>query len=164
VTVPRLSIPLTAIALACVACDADDAPSLEPVIEEACLHATNGPYRDMPASTDLQGTVSDVDRPHTAYRVAVPSGVGGHLGAVRYAPRHDGLYAFLTDRDPAVEIRASDDRVVPLVEDTAIAGCSALSHVVTAELTADIPYRLILGPTTASDLLLVIENVDEFLP
>jgi hypothetical protein len=159
----RLIIPLTAV-FASVACDSDEAPSLEPVIVEACLHALNGPFRDLPASVDLDGTVSDVDRPHTAYRVALPAGEGGHLGAVRYTPRRDALYAFLLDRDVPVEIRSTDDGAVPLVETSAIDGCSALTHVVTAELTANSAYRLIVGPTPTSDVMLVIENVDEFVP
>jgi hypothetical protein len=159
----RLIVSLAAV-LVSAACDSDDAPSLEPVIAEACLHALHGPFRDMPASVDLQGTVSDVDRPHTAYRVALPAGDGGHLGAVRYTPRRDGLYAFLLDRDVTVEIRSADHGAVPPAEDTAIDGCSALTHVVTAELTASSPYRLIVGPTPTSELMLVIENVDEFTP
>jgi hypothetical protein len=150
---------------AVVAC-ADDTPaaSLEPVIAEACLHAQHGPYRDQTASADLRETVSDVDRPHTAYRVALPASGDGYLGALLYTPRHDALYAFLVDRDPVLELRDSSDLTIPPADQLAVDGCPALTHVVTAELAAEVPYRLILGPHAAPDVLLVIENVEELAP
>jgi hypothetical protein len=151
---------------AVVACAGDDTPavSLEPVIAEACLHAQHGPYRDQTASADLRETVSDVDRPHTAYRVALPASGDGYLGALLYTPRHDALYAFLVDRDPVLELRDSSDLTIPPADQLAVDGCPALTHVVTAELAAEVPYRLILGPHAAPDVLLVIENVEELAP
>jgi hypothetical protein len=152
---------------AATACDDDNSggPSLDAIAAEACLHATNGPFLDVPASADLQGTVASVDRPHTAYRIELPAmATGGHLGALLYEPRHTALYAFFTDSAAAIELRGPDDEVVTPTVGTSIATCPTLTRVTTAELDAATSYRLILGPTEAAAALLVVENVDEFAP
>jgi hypothetical protein len=161
----RPSIATLSCLLAAGCADEDPAtPPLAPVIAEACLHAQHGPYRDQTASADLLGTVSAVDRPHTAYRVALPAAGDGYRGAVVYTPRHDALHAFLLSGDPDVELRDGADRITPTIDRAAIGDCPELSQVVTAELAADQPYRLILGHETAPGVLLVIENVEEIVP
>jgi hypothetical protein len=152
---------------AAAACSGDDgsAAALGAVAAEACLHATNGPFRDLPASADLLGTVSSLDRPHTAYRIVLPdTATGGHLGALLYEPRHSALYAFFTDSGAPIELRGPEDGVLPFTVDTDIGTCPALTRAITAELDAATPYRLIVGPTEAAAALLVVENVDEFAP
>lgn len=159
----RIALSLPACAL-CAACTADGNASLETVARHACLHAEHGPFRDAPASTDLQGTVSGIDTPHVAYRVALPAGTDGHLGALRYQPRHTARYAFLTDSAPGLVLRGDDGGEIELVDDTAVAGCPMLAHAVTAELTAGAAYRVVVGPTSITDVLLVVENIDEIAP
>jgi hypothetical protein len=160
----RPSLVALSVLIAAGCGDEDPAlPALAPVIAEACLHAQHGPYRDQTASADLVGTVSAVDRPHTAYRIVLPAAGADHLGAVVYTPRHDALHAFAVAA-ATVELRDGADQRVPLVDDAAVDQCPELTRIITAELVATAPYRLIIGPQLATDVLLVVENVDEVAP
>jgi MYXO-CTERM domain-containing protein len=134
----------------------------EAVTEHTCFHARYGPFEDVTATVGTTPTAGtpNVDAVHTYYRVGLAA---GEPGVVTHRPQRSGAWAVYLQY--AIPLSFSDPSAGPLTsllrED--VPGCPFLDDVRVFELEADVRYSLILGPSTASEVALVLEKVDDFL-
>lgn len=137
-------------------CDIFVADSL---IEHACFHAVDGPFRDREATSDALNTASvEVNRAHTAFRIRLPEAEAGFAGRVSYEARWAGGYALFTD--PAVEVSVDEGKapILPFSKhETEL--CGALPWVSAYLLRAGV-HELLLR-SDVPDVVLVAEYMDE---
>jgi hypothetical protein len=133
-------------------------------VEHACLHASFGPFRTVSASSSYATATANVNREHTAFNVRLPTVGRRRQGVVVYAPAEGGEHAFFVNPDvPVTLYDAATNATVPVVSRQSIAPaeCPTLSALVTYDLVGGKAYKLAFGPTAATTVLTVIENVDE---
>jgi hypothetical protein len=133
-------------------------------IGHACLHATFGPFRTATASSNYATATVNINQEHTAYNVRLPLLSGRRQGVVVYKPTETGEHAFFINPDVPLVLRdATTNALVPVVSQQSVtpAECSTLTAIVTYNLTGAQSYKLTYGPTTASTVLTVVENLDE---
>lgn len=114
------------------------------LIEESCFHAENGPYVAVSAAALGSTTLPNVNLPHTAYNITLPSHpTYQYAGSVTYRPVESGEYAFSLSRRRAFKIYDGNTVVSKecsyFIDDAA---CAGLKRMVTADLEAGKVYRL----------------------
>ncbi|WP_224246266.1 hypothetical protein [Hyalangium gracile] len=136
----------------------------EEVVEHACYHGDFGPFTAVTAASLGSTTFPNVNLPHTAYNITLPTQGWIYAGAVTYRPAESGEYAFLLSRRRGLKIY--DGTTVVSKECSYLideAACGSLRRMVTADLEAGKVYRLefqAVFPQNAS-FTLVIEEAGE---
>ncbi len=127
------------------------------LIEHSCFHAIIGPFRDRAADVDANG-VTEVNRAHTAFRIALPKVGTGYAGMLRYQARWSGAYAFFTSPQIEVAFPGSTSASIPFAEHE-------------TELCPELPWvrAFLLGKgehtvmlrSAVPEVVLVVEYMDE---
>lgn len=128
-----------------------------PITDHSCFHARFGPFRNVTAGV----TSDDLDQVHTYYALALPSPRDG--GSISYRPARSGRWAFYTQHDVPLAVRDAAGRALPELHVDGVAGCPLLARVRVVELTANASYQVAIGATSASEVGVVIENLDDFV-
>jgi Putative metal-binding motif len=140
---------------------AEAAPSCsrlaEPITDHSCFHTRFGPFREVTAG----GFADNLDEVHTYYAVKLPA--PSRRDGLSYRPARSGRWAFYVQHDVPLEVRDGGGAALPVVHADVVPGCPLLARVSVVELTAGAVYQVILGPTTASEVGVVIENLDDFV-
>lgn len=133
----------------------------EEVVEHACLHATGGPFMDVPGAVTAE-QAPDVSRAHTHYMLQRPNGLGSPRLFARYRATLSGPHAlFLGDGTLS---RAVDAAGSPLALGAhAAAACEALPGVSVLELARGETYTLTFDARGA-DVRLVVEALASWGP
>lgn len=129
--------------------------------EHTCFHARFGPFAEVAATAgnEVIPSTPNIDAVHTHFRVTLSAGAG----VVRYTPKRSGAWAVFHDPDIALELLAPDgSELAPLLEHQ-IESCPYLPRVRVYELTQDVQYRYLFGPSPASQVVVVNEKVDDFI-
>jgi Putative metal-binding motif len=129
-----------------------------PITDHSCFHARLGPFKDVIASAPAQQHVDEV---HTYYAVSLPA--PRRVGSLFYRPARTGRWAFYLQHPVPLEVRDASGSLLPASHTDEVPGCPFLAHVEVMSLVAGTEYRISLGPTTASQVGLVIENLDDFV-
>jgi len=132
--------------------------------EHACWHVAHGPYATVTASEDRQPRV---DAFHTHYTVKLRPEGNQYVGTFQFKAYATGNFiAYLSDASVPLTVHEVGKGVVPVadtapippdIRDGVCAG--GLVHMVGYELTDKVPYTVTLGPTSLSQLALVIEHL-----
>jgi hypothetical protein len=142
------------------------------LVEHACIHANHGPFGDglqpHPLAAGSRRTLQDpappavpnVNRVHTHFRIALPPGEAE--GVVSYLPARGGQWAVFTN--PGVPVAILDPAGRPLATrlEQEAPGCAELPRAAVYELEASTTYRLVLGPSSAAEVGLVLEKLSDF--
>lgn len=146
----------------------------------SCGHAVAGPFMSVTANAiDASFVFVDIDTVHTYHEIGLLSTAtaGEHAGAVTYFPNSEELrlYAFYMSTPAELRIFDEASNEVPIGHEHSISadtdclsigypsltGCDQHLPVVKIfELTGAAPYTVTLGPTTATSVALVVENLD----
>ena len=131
------------------------------VVEHACLHATGGPFVDVPGAITAE-QAPDVSRAHTHYMLQRPNNLGSPRLFARYRPILSGPHAFFLG-DGSLS-QATDSAGKPLALGAhAEAACEALRGVSVLELTRGELYTLAFDARSA-DVRLVVEALASWGP
>jgi hypothetical protein len=129
------------------------------VVEHACLHAQHGPFTTVDAAAPGASGAPDVSAPHTAYHVNLVAVGGAFSGELAFTPDETTDVAILVDPDVPVVVLDAGGDPIEIEEERAITTCPALARASVLELEGGVTYRLQLGPATAAQALLLIEEV-----
>jgi len=132
------------------------------ITEHSCFHAEFGPFTTVMATEGATASAQtpDVSAVHTEYRV----GLAGEYSVISYTPKRSGVWAVLLGSDVPVQVAPLEGpALASMLDQRADTGCRALPRFHVFELTANVEYRLIFGPTTAETAVVVIEYIDDFL-
>lgn len=135
------------------------------LVEHSCFHAELGPFTQLSADSGVSNaeTAPRVDPVHTYYDVVLPNPLGENTVSYQVAAgSRAGSWAIF--HHPEIPLRVIDERgaLLNAVLEVDTPTCEALPHASVYELQAE-RYRLVLGPTTTTHGLLVIENVGDFV-
>jgi Putative metal-binding motif len=133
-----------------------------PITDHTCFHTRFGPFKDVravaPGSAPRgEEHLNDV---HTYHAVSLPGSSGA--GALPYTPARSGFWAFYLQHEVALEVRDGAGRALPVLHEDEVRGCPHLARVEVVELVAGMDVEVVLGPTTASEVGVVIEKLDDF--
>jgi len=128
--------------------------------EHTCFHVRFGPFETVTATPGRSAiaATANIDRVHTHYRVTIPGGEG----VVTYAPARTGSWAVFNDPDVQLELRDAAGTLVPAGLSHAITSCPFLPRLRVFELNAGVRYRVVLGPTPSTEVVILFEKVDDF--
>ncbi|MCK8500769.1 hypothetical protein [Myxococcus fulvus] len=127
--------------------------------EHACWHVESGPFVTVTASTTRDPRVDDF---HTYYTVKLREVDGQYTGTFSYKAFASGNFVvYLSTPDVPVTLveTAVQKTVTPAGTRPTGDFCSGLKHMVGYELTDRIQYTLTLGPTSLTELGMVIEHL-----
>ena len=132
--------------------------------EHACWHVTHGPYATVSASVERSPRV---DAFHTHYTVKLRPEAGQYVGTFQFKAYATGDFvAYLSDASIPFAFVESARGVVPPAASAPIPASlrdgvcqGGLVHMVGYELTDKVLYTVTLGPTSLSELGLVIEHL-----
>jgi hypothetical protein len=160
----RGHLPLVAaLALASVAreaaaeCDQLGAP----IVDHSCFHARLGPFADVAARPSERPASGNLDEVHTFYRVALGDAQAAPV-AVPYTPARSGAWAIYVEHDVPVTVRAPGGAAIAVTNEGVVVGCPHFARVRTVTLAAGARYEVELGPTTASEVGIVLEKLADF--
>ncbi len=135
-----------------------------PITDHTCFHTRFGPFKEVRAAEQGSapvGAEEHLNEVHTYYTVSLPG--SSRAGVVPYTPARSGLWAFYVQHEIAFEIRDGAGRALPVLHADSVPGCPHLSNVEVVELVAGVKVEVALGPTTASQVGVVIEKLDDFV-
>jgi hypothetical protein len=130
------------------------------LVDHTCFHARFGPFVSVTAGGSTAPGQS-LDAVHTYYRAAAAA--RDAAVELRYTPARSGAWAIFLEYDVPFALRDASGAELPTALRDDVAGCPLLSRVRVFELTAGTTYHLVLGPTPASEIGVVIEKLDDFL-
>jgi hypothetical protein len=137
-----------------------------PLVEHACFHAQFGPFVTVAGSATrtFPATAPNVNTSHTHYSVTLPGSPGSNEGTVKFRPARTGDWAILASPDVSLLVLDAAGATVPtLLRHAVPAGeCAVLRDVHVVSLVAGQTYRLVLGPSAATSIGLVIEKLSDF--
>lgn len=138
--------------------DGGEACWIDPVLEHSCLHAMRGPFESVTSASSA--SAPNVDLPHTAFMVALPGSVVGH---VSYRPGESGEYAFYLGADVELALRDSSNSLAPTFVEP-VAACAGLAKAFIYDLVGATKYDVSLTPAANEEsTTLIIENVDSLV-
>jgi hypothetical protein len=130
-------------------------------IEHACAHATFGPFSGVTAQAYPGFVFSDVNAPHTAHTITLPTDGAGFSGAVLFQPTVPGEFGFMLDAGRPLEVRDSAGNLLTPVgtapSDPAL--CSLIAQVHVYALLDTETYTLVF-PSTGDD---TVQLITEYL-
>lgn len=130
------------------------------LVEHSCFHSEFGPFEfrlPTPGEKISQST-PNVDPVHTEYRLDLAVG----KNTVSYQSERSGSFAMFTSWDVPLSVRGESE-VLPVLLRSENTGCEALPLVRVFELGARAVYSLTFEVSEPSEVVLVIEYVDDFL-
>jgi MYXO-CTERM domain-containing protein len=129
--------------------------------EHTCFHARFGPFEERSADSSdrASDTTDDINPVHTHFRVTLP----GPESVIAYTPERTGEWAVFVDPDVPLRVLAPDgaERAVLLSHD--VETCPYLPRLRVYALEQGQRYSIVLGPTSATEAVLVNEKVDDFV-
>jgi hypothetical protein len=132
-----------------------------PLVEHSCFHTTNGPFATVTATpgTAPVADTPDVDPVHTHYRIELTP---DEPNVVTYMPARSGTWAAFGDL--VTPQRFLDDAGTELapVFAQAVDACPGIPTVQVFVLEAFRRYTVVLGPSAATETILVLEKVSDF--
>ena len=134
------------------------------LVSHACFHATNGPFVTVPASAvrDFVAPTPNVNAVHTHFTVTLPGPAGANEGTVKYRPARTGDWAIFFNPVVPITVLDPSGTTIPIELAHDVAGCSQLPRVNVVRLTANVTYRLVLGPASVGSVGLVLEKLTDF--
>lgn len=161
----RASFVIPVFLLAVTACgdeatDGGQTPDLDAADGEGCEHLQEGPGVAITATATASGAPS-VDEDHRRYDTALVDVTGGKGGVVDFGASAAGLHVIFLSAD--VPLFINDATGAPVaIEDSATSStaCADIKgkHVVDLGVGT---YHLILGPTTETEVSIVVEPLGE---
>lgn len=133
----------------------------EELVAEGCEHMKDGPEQAATAVADGSATLEDITAEHTRIDVTLADYMGMKGGFVRYEAAESGDFVFFVDSDVAIEVLDADnmDSAVAFEEmGVAVDECAEVAVQHTIEFEAGKSYKILLGPTDAELVKLVIEH------
>lgn len=149
---------LCALAMGC-GDDGHDEPGGDELVGEACEHAVSGPYFDVTAAADASSAPA-AKKAHHLVRITLMDVEGGKGGTVTYAADESGDFVIFATKSVPLSVKAADGTVVAIEATSAVTACDAVAEQHTVELGIG-TYDVVLGPTTESEVGLVIEHAVE---
>lgn len=134
-----------------------------PITDHTCFHTRFGPFAEVRATAEgaaPAGPEHHLNTVHTYYAVSLPA--SSRAAVVPYTPARSGYWAFYVEHELALEIRDGSGRALPVLHADSVPGCPHLAAVEVVELVAGMKVEVVLGPTTASSVGVVIEKLDDF--
>ncbi len=130
--------------------------------EEACLHMQNGPSEAITANAEKDlSALPDATKEHTRVDITLVTGADfgeDNGGYVRYEAEETGDYAIFVSADVALEITDGDTTIAFEEEGEAVTECTEVSVANLVELEAGKSYQIKIGPTSETEVRLVIEH------
>ena len=129
--------------------------------EHTCFHARFGPFeeRDAEPGEQASDTTANIDSVHTHFRVRLPE----PLSVVAYTPERSGEWAVFVDPEVPLRVLDSDRDERPILLSHDVESCPYLPRLRVYALEQGRRYSFVLGPTTATEVVLVSERVDDFV-
>lgn len=129
--------------------------------EHTCFHARFGPFEERAADPGERASdaTADINPVHTHFKVGLPQPVS----VITYTPERSGEWAAFVDPDVPLRVLAKngEERSVLLSHD--VKTCPYLPRLRVYSLERGERYRFVLGPTSATEVVLVNEKVDDFV-
>ena len=129
--------------------------------EHTCFHARFGPFEERSADPGERAddATANIDPVHTHFRVRLPQ----PTSVIAYTPERSGEWAVFVDPDVPLRVLApnGEERKVLLSHD--VESCPHLPRLRVHALAQGQRYSFVLGPTTATEAVLVTERVDDFV-
>jgi uncharacterized protein (TIGR03382 family) len=135
---------------------ADLGPAL---VDHTCLHGRFGPFKAVNAAPD---TTDDLDAVHTYHRVALTSDGERWRGELPYTPVRSGDWTVFASYAVPIAVSSAAGELAWSARDDAIE-CPFYAVALTAPLIAGETYRVVIGPTAASEVGIAFEHVDDFV-
>lgn len=137
----------------------DDEPTESPDTE-GCEHLQEGPASSITAAATGAGPA--VSNDHKRYDIALADVTGGKGGSVSFAVSEATEYVFFISADVPFAVTTSSGQAVEIEESTKSSEtCSEIKGKHIVPLATVGTYTLTFGPTTASQVSLVIEEAGE---
>lgn len=129
-------------------------------LEDACEHMADGPAEPIAAVAE-GATGPDITEDHTRWDIALVAVAGGNGGSVTFAPSAAGEYLLAMSADLPVMLFDGNGNTVALETPAADDGACELAAASYAVDAAIGTYTLIIGPTDATTVQLVVVHADE---
>jgi hypothetical protein len=138
------------------------------LVEHSCIHAKSGPFGDgiqpqpLPASVapTFSAPTPNVNKAHTQFAIALPP---DGEGAVKYVPSRGGEWAFFRSAAAPFKVLDANGQPIAFSLEHDVADCAELPRLSVATLTANASYFLVLGPSAATPIGVVVEKVSDFV-
>lgn len=130
-----------------------------PITDHSCFHARLGPFRSVTAVPTSAPVAEDVNAVHTYYTVKLPSADGA--GKLSYTPARTGRWAIYVQHEVPYQVRQAGQPLTAIHQDV-VPGCPYFAQVSAFQLAAGAAVEIVLGPTTASEVGLVLERLEDF--
>lgn len=129
--------------------------------EHGCFHARFGPFDEVVATAGEATTPAtpSIDAVHTHFRVSLVAGGG----TVTYSPLRSGEWSIFHDPDVPLRVLSPSGEELPVVLDHTVESCPYLPRLRVHTLAAGAVYRYVFGPSTASEVIVLNEYVEDFL-
>jgi hypothetical protein len=151
-------VPLSILAFA--GCGDDDTHDDAAADAEGCEHLQDGPSAAITAATAAAGAPS-VDDDHRRYDVTLVDVTGGKGGVVKFAASAAGVHVIFLDADVPLFITDAAGAPVAIEESASSStACADIRGKHVVELGVG-TYNLTLGPTTSTQVGVVVEPLDE---
>lgn len=156
--------------LACAIClvvipapaDALECSHLGPaLVDHTCFHARRGPFVSVTAGAAARPTSDTLNNVHTYYSVALDAATASAM--ISYTPARSGEWAIFTQYAVPLAVRDSAGAALPVQLRDAVPTCPFLAQVLVVTLDAGTSVQIAIGPTSVSEIGVVIEKLDDFV-
>ncbi len=131
------------------------------LVDHSCFHARFGPFAAVSAGAPGAPTGDTVDAVHTYYNVAITA--ADAPAVIAYTAARSGTWAIFTQHAVPVALRDPAGLDLPVRLHRGVPGCPFFAQVGVVDLDAGRVYQLVLGPTPATEVGVVLEKLDDFL-